>query len=250
MSERLTGKVAVVTGSGRGIGRAIATALLAEGARVVVNSRDGGSIAGVAAELGPRAVGVGADVSTPEGVAQLMAAAAELGGVDIMVNNAGMPQVKDSLEVSREEWQQVLDLNLTGTFMGAQAAGRVMVAKGEGCILNIASLTGLTAFPKRLAYGVSKAGVVMLTRILAAELAPAVRVNALAPGYVRTDFVEGLRERGLLDFAALERRTPQGRLAEPEEIARAAVFMCSSDAAFITGETLVIDGGWLAYGFT
>lgn len=250
MSGRLDGKIAVVTGSSRGIGRAIATAFLAEGARVVVNSRDAATAGRVAAELGEGAIGVAADVSAEAGADGLMAAALEAHGtIDILVNNAGRPSVTDSISLSLDEWNQVLQLNLTGTFLCSQRAARTMLEKGRGSILNIASLTALTAFPKRLAYGVSKAGVVMLTRVLATEWAPGIRVNAIAPGYVRTDFVEGLRQQGLLDFEALKRRTPQGRLAEPEEIARAAVFLSSEDAGFVTGETLVVDGGWLAYGF-
>jgi NAD(P)-dependent dehydrogenase (short-subunit alcohol dehydrogenase family) len=250
VTERLRGKVAVVTGSSRGIGRAIASAFHAEGALVVVNSRDAATASAVAQELGQGAIGVAADVSTEAGAELLVAAAVEeYGRIDILVNNAGRPSVTESVSLSLDEWNQVLQLNLTGTFLCSQRAARSMLAGGGGSILNIASLTGFAAFPKRLAYGVSKAGVVMLTRVLATEWAPSVRVNAIAPGYVKTDFVEGLAKQGLLDIEALKRRTPQGRLAAPEEIAKAAVFLSSDDAAFVTGETLVVDGGWLAYGF-
>jgi 3-oxoacyl-[acyl-carrier protein] reductase len=249
--NRLEGKVAVVTGSSRGIGRAIAAALAAEGASVVVNSRDAASADSEAQAIGDGAFGIGADVSSESGARHLIEeTVSRTGRLDILVNNAGMPMVRDSLELSLDEWRQVLDLNLTGAFLCSQAAGRLMLERGGGSILNVASITAFAPFPRRLAYATSKAGLVMLTRVLASEWAPSVRVNAIAPGFIRTDLVEGLEREGRLDLSAVVNRTPQKRLASPEEIGRAAVFLCSDDAAFVTGETLVVDGGWLAYGFT
>ncbi len=248
---KLEGRVAAVTGSTRGIGRAIAEAYLAEGASVVLNSRSRESVDATAAELGERTHAVAADVGTPEGAQAVVdAALSRFGRLDVMVCNAGINVVKDSVDLTPEEWRRVLTTNLDGVFYSAQRAGRAMVGQRGGCVIAIASVTSFNAFPRRAPYATSKAGVAMLVKVLAAEwAAQGVRVNAIAPGYVRTDLVEGLQREGKLDFATLERRTPMGRLAEPEEIARVAVFLASDDASFVTGETLVVDGGWIAYGF-
>ncbi|TMD05492.1 MAG: 3-oxoacyl-ACP reductase FabG [Chloroflexi bacterium] len=248
---KLKGQVAIVTGSSRGIGRAVAEAFAREGARVVINSRDQKTAALAATELGEEAVGIGADLATEAGAEALIGETIRrCGRVDILVNNAGMPMVRPTLELTLEEWQRVLDLNLTGPFLCAQKAAASMLGGEGGVILNMASLTAFAPFPRRLAYAASKAALVMMTRIMAVEWAPKVRVNAIAPGFIFTDFTKELVAEGRLDVEALKRRTPQGRLGSPDEVARAAVFLASDDAGFITGETLVIDGGWLAYGFT
>ena len=249
--NRLAGRVAAVTGSSRGIGRAIAAAYLAEGASVVVNSRQAEAAAAAARELGENAVGVAADVSTDEGARALAQGAIEhFGRLDVMVANAGINIVKDAVDFEPEEWRRVMATNLDGVFYCAQAAGRLMLGQGAGSFIAIASVTSFNAFPRRVAYATAKAGLVMLTKVLASEWAArGVRVNAIAPGYVRTDLVQGLADRGQLDLAAVQKRTPMGRLAEPAEIAAAAVFLASDEASFITGETLVVDGGWLAYGW-
>lgn len=250
MSGRLEGRVAVVTGSARGIGRAMVEAFLSEGARVVVNSRSAQASAEAAAQLGPGAVGVEADVATPEGARTLVDSALEsFGRLDIAVANAGINVVEDSELLAPADWQRVIDVNLSGAFYTAQAAGRVMLGQGAGCIISTASVTSFNAFPRRVAYAASKAAVVQMTKVLAVEWAPRVRVNAIAPGYVRTDLIEGLRAEGKLDLEAVAGRTPMRRLAEPAEIARAAVFLASDDAGYITGETLLVDGGWVAYGY-
>lgn len=249
MSGRLQGQVAVVTGSSRGIGRAVAAAYLAEGARVVVNSRRPDVAARVAAELGPGTIGVGADVATEAGAAALMAAAREaFGSLDVLVNNAGMAMVRDSVDLELSDWRRTLDLNLTGVFLCSREAARHMLAAGGGCIVNTASVQAFAGFPRRLAYGASKAAVVSMTRILAAEWAPTVRVNAVAPGYVRTEMIADLERRGQVDVEAIQRRTPQRRLARPEEIAEAYVFLAAPASSYVTGEVVVVDGGWLALG--
>jgi NAD(P)-dependent dehydrogenase (short-subunit alcohol dehydrogenase family) len=247
---KLSDRVALVTGSSRGIGRAVAEALAAEGARVVVNARSQETAEEVAEELGGGAIGIGADLSRPEECKSLIAAAIqEAGRLEILVNNAGMPMVRDSIALSLEEWQATLDLNLTAPFLCAQLAARHMLEAKRGVIINIGSITSFAAFPRRLAYATTKAGLVMMTRVMAIEWAPDVRVNAIAPGFIETDLVLGLASEGKVDLEALRRRTPRGRLGTPADVARAAVFLASDDADFVTGETLVSDGGWLAYGF-
>ncbi|TMC89142.1 MAG: SDR family oxidoreductase [Chloroflexi bacterium] len=249
MSGRLDGRVAAITGSSRGIGLAVARAFLAEGAGVVVNSRDQAVAEKVAHELGAGAVGVGADVATEEGAEALIGAALEAcGRLDVLVNNAGMPAAADTLDLKLDLWRRVVDLNMTAVFLCSREAARHMLSAGGGAIINTASMQAFAPFPRRLAYGSTKAAVVMMTRIMAAEWAPTIRVNAVAPGYVRTAMTERLREEGRLDFDAIARRTPQRRMAEPEEVAGAYIFLASSDASFVTGETIVVDGGWLAFG--
>lgn len=249
---RLAGRTALVTGSTKGIGLAIARAFVREGARVVVHGRRPAECAAVAATLGAAAVPVAADLARAEEVRRLAReATAALGGVvDVLVNNAGQPRVAPAVELAEADYRETLEVNLTAAFLLAQEIGRGMLARGRGAIVNVSSVNGTVAFPHRLAYCVSKAGLNMLTKVLAIEwAATGVRVNALAPGYVETEMIRGLRDRGVLDTARLTGRTPLGRLAAPEEVAAAAVFLASDDAAYVTGAVLPVDGGWLAYGF-
>jgi len=249
---RLAGKHAVVTGSTKGIGLGIARAFAREGARVLVHSRSAADCAAVAAELGPSAVPLAADLSRSDDVRRLaLAALAALDDrVDILVNNAGQPRVAPSEELPEADYRYTLDLNLNAYFLLSQALARGMLARRSGVIINVGSMNGTVAFPQRLAYCVSKAGVNMLTKVLAIEWAGrGVRVNCLAPGYVETPFIAGLAARGVLDVAALARRTPLGRLGTPDELGAVAVFLASDAASFITGEVLTADGGWSAYGF-
>ena len=168
----------------------------------------------------------------------------------MLVNNAGISANKPTLEVSAEEWRRAVDINLTGVFLCAQAAGRRMVPAGAGCIINLASMYGVVAAPDRAAYCATKGAVVLLTETLAVEWGPlGVRVNALAPGYVETDLVRDLAARGRLDPERLKQRTPLRRLAQPAEMADLAVFLASRQAAYITGHTLVADGGWSRYSY-
>ncbi len=249
MRGRLEGRVAAITGSSRGIGRAVAEAFLAEGAKVVVNSRDQNVADRVAGELGRGAAGVGADVATEEGAATLVDRAVDaFGRLDVLVNNAGMAVAADTRELSLDVWRRVVDLNMTAVFLCSREAARHMQGAGRGVIINTASVQAFAPFPRRLAYGSTKAAVVMMTRIMAAEWAPAIRVNAVAPGYVRTAMTEKLRAEGRIDFDAISRRTPQRRIAEPAELAGAYTYLASDEASFVTGETIVVDGGWLAFG--
>ena len=249
MSGRLEGRVAAITGSSRGIGLAVARAFLAEGAKVVVNSREGGAAQKVATELGGETIGIGADVTTEAGAAAIVEGAVKtFGTLDVFVNNAGTVHAGPTLEMSLADWDRVIRLNMTAVFLCSREAARTMFGGGGGVIINTASVQSFAPFPRRLAYGSSKAAVVMMTRILAAEWAPAVRVNAVAPGYVRTEMTKRLEAEGRIDSRAIAGRTPQGKMADPDEIAGAYVYLASSEASFVTGETIVVDGGWLAFG--
>ncbi len=246
MARRFSGKVALVTGSGRGLGRAIAKALAQEGASLVLNyhKSDAGAreAAAEAAKFGGRAIVVRGDVSRASEVRILFAEAQRaFGRLDILVNNAGVFSRVPLLEVTEALWDDVLGTNLKGTFLCAQAAARLMTAQQAGVIVNLASGGGLSPRPgyeTSAPYAASKAGVIMLTRRLALELAPAIRVNAVAPGIIesRPDWSEESRKR--LGAASL-----LGRVGAPEAIANAVVFLASDDAASITGHTLVVDGG-------
>lgn len=251
---RLQGKVAIVTGSSRGIGLAIAQGFAREGANVVLTSRQLDSVAGYAEEisrLGVKALSMQVDVSSARDVQDMVARTDEaFGHIDILVNNAGMPMVAPSEELDLESWQRTLDTNLTGSFLCAQAVGRVMLRQGSGSIINLASLTSFLGFPMRTAYSVTKSAVLGLTRTLSSEWAPrGIRVNALAPGWIKTDIMRGLIAKGKLDEAKLVSRTPMGRIGLPEDLIGPAVFLASDDSAFVTGQILAVDGGWLSYAF-
>ncbi len=252
---RLRGKAALVTGSTKGIGLGIARAYAREGADVVVNSRDSGDCERVAAEIGAgggRVIGIHADLSRSDEVRRLARETIEaLGGrVDILVNNAGQPRVAPSAELTEADYRYTLDLNLNAYFFLSQEVARSMLARRAGCIINVSSINGTLAFPQRLAYCVSKSGVNMLTKVLAIEWADrGVRVNAIAPAYIKTDWVRTLVERKIVDEAALLRRTPMARLGLPEEVAEAAVYLASDAASYVTGAVLAVDGGWMAYGY-
>ena len=244
---RLAGKVAVVTGSTRGIGRAIAERFAAEGARVVVNSRSAASAEAAALEIGGEAVGVDADVGSAGGAQRVVDGALDaFGGVDVMVCNAGIAMPRDSLEISEDDWRRTLDVDLSGVFFCAQRAARVMVKRGAGAIVTISSLQAFAPLARRVAYAAATGGVVAMTRSRAAEWAPYVRVNCVAPGYVATSMVQELVAQGRVDPEAVNRRTPFGRMAEPAEVASAVLFLASDEASFITGETIMVDGGWLS----
>jgi meso-butanediol dehydrogenase / (S,S)-butanediol dehydrogenase / diacetyl reductase len=221
----------VVTGGARGIGAATVERFRAEGSEVVVF------------DLDPRPEGVRVDVS--DGAA-VRAAFEELGRVDVVVSNAGVSERGLALEIDEHRWQRVLDTNLLGVFNVAQAAGRTMLAAGGGVILNAASTNGYVGHPYYADYNASKAGVIELTRSLALEWAPAVRVNAVCPGYVLTPMQEAEYTAEML--AQVDAKIPLGRHARPEEIAAVYAFLASDDAAYITGAAITVDGGETAGG--
>ena len=245
----MDGRVAVVTGAGRGLGAAIAEELAARGAAVVVAAVDRDLAEATAARL-PGASAAVADVTDPSSVNALFDAVARTySRVDVLVNNAGVGAVAPSEELSAEVWSRTLAVNLTGTFLCAQAAARHMLPAGRGVIVNIASLFGATGMPMRAAYAASKHAVVGLTKVLATEWAGrGIRVVAVEPAYIRTALDDADQVAGGYTTADIERRTPMGRYAEPAEIARVVAFLASDEASYVTGSEIAVDGGWLAYG--
>lgn len=248
---RLANKVAVITGSGRGIGREIARLFAAEGARVAVadvNEETARRTVGEIAAAGGDALAVHTDVTVPEQIDRMVEAVlGRWGRLDVLVNNAGVGLNRPALETTLEEWDNVLRTNLTGTFLCAQAAGRVMVRQGGGRIVNIASISGQRGGQGRAAYGSAKAGVILLTRVMAVELAAqGVAVNAIAPGPVDTD--QSRHNHTPATRRAYHDRIPLGRYGEHREIAAAALFLASDEASFVTGHVLNVDGGFGAAG--
>jgi 3-oxoacyl-[acyl-carrier protein] reductase len=247
VSTRLAGKVALVTGAQQGIGRALAIAVAREGADVAVNFLDDAAAAERVAQevraLGRRAVVVQADVARrPDVEAMVTTVVKEIGPPDILMNNAGVFPRSPFLELDEREWDHVLGVNLKGSFLCAQAAARAMVAAGRGgAIVNLAS-SAVRGDPRGVHYSASKAGVVGMTRAMALALAPhRVRVNAIAPG--TTDTAQPRYGNTEAELAERARQIPLGRMAQPEEIARVAVFLASDDAVFITGEVIHANGG-------
>jgi len=252
-SFRLDGRVAIVTGSGSGMGRAFSIALAKAGADVVITELPGKEKAAedTAAEVraaGRRALTLPLDVRQIAAIHQMVERTlGEWGRIDILVNNAGMNIRKMAVDVLEEDWDQVLDTDLKGVFFCAQAVGRHMIRRGQGGkIVNIASQVGLVAYHSRVAYCAAKAGVINMTRALALEWAPHhINVNAIAPTFVRTPLVEELLKDPAVRDDVL-RRIPLGRLAEPEDIVGAVVYLAGPASDLVTGHTLVVDGGWTA----
>ena len=247
----LDGRVALVTGAGRGIGRAIAMGFAEAGADLVLVSRTGADVEAAAAaarERGRRALAAPADVSDEAAVATLFdRTLAEYGRLDVLVNAAGIsPIYRRAEQTSPADWDAILAVNLRGAFLCATAAGRAMLAQGGGAIVNVGSIGGSVALPRLVAYCASKGGVVQLTKVLAVEWARHnVRVNAVAPGYVETEMTAGMVANPRI-YQSMCDRTPMGRLGKPEEIVGAAIFLASDAASYITGQVLYVDGGWTA----
>jgi NAD(P)-dependent dehydrogenase (short-subunit alcohol dehydrogenase family) len=243
---RLQDRVAVVTGAGRGIGRTIAGKMGAEGARVVVADRDEALAKQTAADL--KAAPMFVDIGDPQSVEKLFAAVLEqFGRIDILVNNAGVGITKLVVDIAIEDWERVIRINLTGSFLCCQQAARQMIRQKKGRIVNIVSLSGQRGGVGRGAYGASKAGLEVLTKILAVELADyGINVNAIAPGPILTEVARTMHTQETRD--AYHRLTPLRRYGEPREIADAAVFLASDEATYITGHTLNVDGGFQAAG--
>jgi 3-oxoacyl-[acyl-carrier protein] reductase len=247
---RLAGRHALITGAGRGIGLAIATAFAREGAIVVAADVDVARAREAAAAVeaaGGRASAVEVDVGDPGSVAAMARAAATSGRIDILVNNAGIGGNTPFLETTLDEWQRILRVNLTGAFLVAQAVARSMAEGGGGKIINITSVSGQRGGEGRAAYGAAKAGLDLLTKVMAVELAPlGINVNAIAPGPIETEMARGAHDPA--SRAAYHALVPAERYGTPEEVAHAAVFLASDDSRYVHGHTLNIDGGFRAAG--
>ena len=247
---KLAGETALVTGAARGLGAAIVRALAGEGCTVAVSDVDAAAATELAAELGPRAIGIGLDVRERASVAAAVTETVErLGEISVLVNNAGVNYVGPSETFDEAVWSDILEINLNGVFRCSQIVGARMLAAGRGSIVNLTSIQARRASPGRAAYCASKSGLVGLTQALAVEWGSrGVRVNAVSPGYMKTRLTLDAIDAGLMSERELLDRIPAGRLGEAEYIARSVVFLASADSEYITGTTIEVDGGYAAYG--
>ena len=253
---RLRDKVALVTGAAQGIGLACAAAFVREGARVVLADVNEVAVHREAMKLhesGAHTIGVGCDVSRKHDVQRAVTAALDaFGRIDIVVANAGVTHAAEFLDLEEEDFDRVLGVNLKGVFLVGQLAARQMARQGGGgAIINMSSVNAVLAIPNQVPYVVSKGGINQLTKVMALSLAPhGIRVNAIGPGTILTE----LAKNAVLGNAEAERkilsRTPLGRMGEPDEVARVAVFLASDDASYVTGQTIYPDGGRLALNYT
>ncbi len=245
----LNGKTAVVTGSRRGIGRSIAERLAYAGAKVVISDieqEDCEKTAGEIAErFGVDALGIKCDVSSKDEVENLISRTIEkFGRIDILVNNAGVFKLKPLLEFTEEEWMKIIDINLKGTYLCSQAAAREMMKNNYGKIISVASIAGIIGFQGASAYCASKAGIINLTREMAMEFSKhKINVNAVAPGIIETTMTESIRNNEEM-YKSIMANVPWGRHGQPSDIANAVHFLASDEADYVTGQTLVVDGGW------
>ncbi|WP_369721565.1 SDR family NAD(P)-dependent oxidoreductase [Bradyrhizobium sp. LLZ17] len=252
---KLSGKVAAITGAARGIGKACAKRFLDDGVKVVISDVDAEGLAATAAELGrPDALRVvPGNVARRADVDQIVATAAkEFGRLDIMVNNAGVARNQDILDISEQDFDDVIAINLKGAFFGVQAAARQMIAQGGGgVIINMSSVNALLAIPTLATYAISKGGMKQLTSVAAVALAPHnIRVVAVGPGTILTDMVASAIYTSEDARRNVLSRTPIGRGGEPSEVASVVAFLASDDASYITGQTIYPDGGRLILNYT
>ncbi|MBS7649772.1 3-oxoacyl-ACP reductase FabG [Candidatus Bathyarchaeota archaeon] len=247
---RLDGKVALVTGASKGIGRAIAVAFAREGADVAINyltsEDDAKKVFETVTSMGRRSVLIKADVSKSDQVKMMVdRVIGEFGRIDILVNNAGFTKMASILELTEDVWDEIVDVNMKGTYLVSREVLKHMVDRKSGVIINMASVAGIvgeTALPGNLHYNAAKQGIVAMTRTMARAFAPDIRVNAIAPGVILTDF----HARAGVTEEKIKKRiqdVPLLRAGRPEEIASVAVFLASEDSSYITGQTIVVDGG-------
>jgi NAD(P)-dependent dehydrogenase (short-subunit alcohol dehydrogenase family) len=251
MSKRFENKTVIVTGGGIGIGAATALRFVEEGAAVIVADQDEASAQAVSAQIvasGGKAAAIRVDIRVQQDIEAMIAfTASRFGPAHILINNAGIGSQKLFLETSLEMLDNMLDVNIRGTFMCAQAAGREMVKIGGGSIVNLSSHSGLLGSSGRAAYAASKGGIIAMTRVMAVDLAPhGIRVNAIAPGPIDTPRIRASHNEER--HQAWLRAVPLARIGAPEEVAAVAAFLASDDASYVTGQTLAVDGGFSAAG--
>lgn len=238
----LTGKTALVTGATGGIGGAVAIALHKQGATVGLSGRNADKLAALAAQLGERVHILPADLSDPQGVETLVKSAEEaMGQIDILVNNAGLTRDNLSMRMKDEEWQEVIDVNMTATFRLAKAVQRGMMKRRFGRIINVASVVGVTGNPGQCNYVASKAGMIGWSKAMAQEIASrGITVNCIAPGFIATAMTDALNDD---QKSRINDKIPAGKMGASEDIAAAAVYLASDESGYVTGQTLHVNGG-------
>jgi NAD(P)-dependent dehydrogenase (short-subunit alcohol dehydrogenase family) len=252
VGKELEGKVCVITGGGRGIGAAIATTFAAHGARVALLERDATLAEETRSRLAAEGVDVRSytvDVTDEAGIVNVaQQVASDFGAVNVLVNNAGISRLGPSMSFSTQDFRDSMEVLTIGVFICSREFGKQLRKSGGGAIVNISSINGIVAFPMRLAYSAAKAAVISMTEVLATEWAGyGIRVNAVAPGVIKTEMVKQVIDEGLIDVKAYEQHTPLRRFGRPEEIAEAVLFLASERSSFITGQVVVPDGGWTAF---
>jgi len=251
---RLKDKIALITGSSRGIGKSIALQYAMEGAKVIVSATTLESAEKTVNEIkqsGGEAFAIAVDIANKDNVfAMYEKILNQYDRLDIVVNNAGISMTKSTIELTEDDWDRTIDINLKGTFLSCQIAAKKMFAQGGGCIINISSIWGSAAAPERAAYCASKWGVEGLSKVLAIEWASkGIRVNCIAPGYTYTDQVKELIERGIVKEEIFKKRIPLQRFATVKDIGSVAIFLASEEASYINGEIIRVDGGFNAFGY-
>lgn len=245
-SFSLSGRRALVTGATRGIGLALATALAQAGASVIVTGRSSDTVDRAVAELQAQGFSAEGHVLDVTRTADIQRCLAEMGDIDILINNAGTEQICPSLDADEALWDTIIATNLKGAFFCAQAAARSMTRREGGTIINLCSLTSAVGVPGATAYGSSKSGLTGMTRALSTEWAPlGIRVNGIAPGYFETEMTQAFYQDAAW-VESMQEKIPLGRFGELEDLAGAVVFLCSPAARYITGQILYVDGGYLA----
>lgn len=245
-SFSLSGRRALVTGATRGIGLALATALAQAGASVIVTGRSSDTVDRAVAELQAQGFSAEGHVLDVTRTADIQRCLAEMGDIDILINNAGTEQICPSLDADEALWDTIIATNLKGAFFCAQAAARSMTRREGGTIINLCSLTSAVGVPGATAYGSSKSGLTGMTRALSTEWAPlGIRVNGIAPGYFETEMTQAFYQDATW-VESMQAKIPLGRFGELEDLAGAVVFLCSPAARYITGQILYVDGGYLA----
>lgn len=246
--DSLSGRVVIVTGGGRGLGRSIAEGFISEGCRVAITGRNRDRLEATAAEMGGEVMVHAADAADEDQVEAACAAVVDRWGrIDALVNNAGInPFFRRAEHTTRSQWQQIIDVNLTGVFFACKHAGRVMLQQGSGSIVNVTSVAAKVALDRTTAYCAAKAGVERMTGELSLEWAGCgVRVNTVGPGYFTTDLTEGMRANEALAGKVLA-RAPMARFGLPDELVGACLFLASDAASYVTGASIMVDGGWTA----